>query len=463
MDFKSENITVVLVDDEVLETEAYCFLIKSLGIKNIVCIHDSRRVLEELTLYPNPIVFLDLNMPNKSGEEVLKDLRFEMPHVPVIICTANSEIEIAVRCLKIGAHDYLVKPITLESFSSALRSAVEIANLRNELLYLKGVAVNTQFKNPHFFENIITKDKNMFSIFNYIESIANSREPVLIVGETGTGKELVAKAVHQASLLPGDFVAVDVSGLDDNLFSDTLFGHSRGAYTGAENQRKGLIEKASNGTIFLDEISDLSENSQLKLLRLLQEGTYYPIGSDTLKRSNVRIISAINKNIQSLIPEKGLRKDLFYRLSTHIIKIPPLRERKPDVEILTNYFIEKASLDMKKNTPKLTEDFLTKLQAYDFPGNIRELRTFVYDAVARSYGKYIDATVLCERIELTDKKINSDFKKLNELFGYFPTLKQVVEFTIEEAIQISEGNQSMAAKLLGISKQALSKRLRNNQ
>ncbi len=458
---------VVLVDDELSELEAYSFLLESMGVQNITTIDDSRKVMESLKNIPSPIVFLDLNMPKVSGLEVLQEIKAKQPQIPVIICTASSEIETAVKCLKLGAHDYLVKPINLNTFGSALRTAVEIVSLRNEVLSLKGISFRDPVPKHAAFDDIITQNCLMTEIFNYIEAIAPSGQPILILGETGTGKELLARAIHQISPLSGEFVAVDVSGLDDALFSDTLFGHGKGAYTGANRVRPGLIEQAKEGTIFLDEIGDLPEVSQMKLLRLLQEGVYYPLGSDKPKQCRARIITATNKTLTNTPGEnKNFRKDLYYRLSTHLIKVPPLKERKDDISLLVEQLINEAAASMKRHPPQISKKALQLLENYNFPGNIRELKTYLYDAVARTSTDIIADWIIEERLNISATaspldKIES--KPLEHIFGKIPTLDELVEFAIDQALKQTGNNQSQAARLLGLSKQALNKRVKKRQ
>ena len=225
LDLSFQDPNVVLVDDEVSELEAYKFLLESMGIHKITAISDSREVLTTLENIKSPIVFLDLNMPHISGQEVLKLVKASFPQTPVIVCTANSDIETAVQCLKLGAHDYLVKPISLSTFGSALRTACEINSLRGEVLSLKGISFQKKSPPAPHFENIITQSSSMGAIFHYIQAISESRQPLFILGETGVGKELIAHAVHESCQLPGEFVPIDVSGLDDTLFSDTVLGH----------------------------------------------------------------------------------------------------------------------------------------------------------------------------------------------------------------------------------------------
>ena len=462
-----QNPHVVLVDDERSELEAYSFLLESMGVEKITTIEDSRCVMDTIESIPSPIVFLDLNMPKVSGLEVLQEIKAKRPQVPVIICTANSEIESAVECLKLGAHDYLVKPINLNSFGSALRTALEIDSLRNEVLLLKGISFAESASAHSAFDHIITRNGLMREIFSYIEAIAASGQPVLILGETGTGKELLARAVHHVSGLFGEFVAVDVSGLDDALFSDTLFGHEKGAYTGAGGVRSGLIERAQDGTIFLDEIGDLHEVSQMKLLRLLQEGIYYPLGSDTPKQCKARIVTATNKSLEMLSArESNFRRDLYYRLSTHLIKVPPLRERKEDIAPLIEQLIAEAAINMNKTPPRISKYSLQLLENYDFPGNIRELKTYLCDAVARSSSELIGDRVIEERLSIhlsTNIVEKNEGKSLESVFGKIPTLEALVEFAIDQAMDYTGCNQSQAARLLGISKQALNKRLKKRQ
>ena len=463
---KMKHCQILLVDDEQSELDAYSLLLTSMGIRNVTTLNDSRRVLEALEGMNAPILFLDLNMPNMSGQDVLREMKAKKPQIPVIIITANSEIETAVECLRLGAHDYLVKPIDLKMFSSALRNALEIGLLRNEVMSLKGISFDPgPHANPAF-KPIITQDPVMFGIFQYIESIAGSGLPTLILGETGSGKELIARAIHEVSGLPGEFVAVDISGLDDTLLSDTLFGHLRGAYTGADGSRSGLLEKARGGTIFLDEIGDLSEVSQVKLLRLLQEKIYYPLGSDQPKQCLARVITAANKDLSKLAVQEGrFRMDLYYRLSTHLIRLPPLRDRREDIPLLVDYLVASAAKAMHRAVPEISPEAVALLQRHAFWGNIRELKAYISDAVARCDSGWIEEGLIAERLGeavsiMGSRILATAANPLEGLFGHFPTLEELADYAVDVALCSTQNNQNKAAQLLGVSRQALHKRLK---
>lgn len=314
------------------------------------------------------------------------------------------------------------------------------------------------------FEAIVTQDRKMLNIFSYIEAIAPTSQPVLITGETGTGKELIARALHTVSRCSGDFISVNVAGLDDMMFSDTLFGHSRGAYTGADRNRKGLIETAADGTLFLDEIGELNMVSQVKLLRLLQEHEYYSLGSDKKMRSSARILVATNTRLEAMMACGTFRADLYYRLCSHHIHLPSLNERRNDIPLLVEYFAAKAARELGRSLPKIPDDMLDLLLLRNFPGNVRELKGLVINAVAVSN----KGTISFPRsnsprpASLPTHQSTAEYNALPRPAGRMPTLIEAEEYLIKEALKASNGNQRAAALLLGISRQALNKRLKRD-
>jgi len=405
-------------------------------------------------------------MPHISGYDLLPQIIKDFPDTPVIIITAANEVETAVQCMKQGALDYLVKPIESDSLINAVNRAIKFHEINSENIRLKKYILSDKLANPEAFSEIITESKAMHGIFKYVEAIAETSLPVLITGETGVGKESIANVIHRLSSRKGKFVVVNVAGLDDNLFSDTLFGHQKGSFTGATSDRKGVIESAAAGTLFLDEIGDLSIPSQVKLLRLLQDGKYYPLGSDTQKSTDARFIFATNINLEEAIAKGDFRKDLYYRLRSHLICIPPLRERREDIPRLFSCFLNEAARSLNKKEPVVPPELITLLSTYSFPGNIRELQTMIFDALARHQRGVLSVRSFRDIIGSNslplenESLMESEGASLLKLFnGRFPRLKEVEDFLISEALKISENNQGIAASMLGLTRNALNKRL----
>lgn len=456
-DIVNPRLPIVIVDDEeeVLASESNILLAH--GFTNVLTIQDPRSVMEVLAERGADLVLLDLSMPEMSGKEVLSRVRDQYPDLPVIIVTGDAEITSAVDCMRMGAVDYMVKAIEQNRLISGVERALEIRELKRTFGNLRDRILDQTLQRPEAFSSIVTKDRRMHAMFLFIESIARTRETVFVSGETGVGKELVAEAIHLASERTDPFVRVNSAGLDDQMFSDSLFGHRRGAFTGAMDARKGLVTIAGSGTVFLDEIGDLSMSSQVKLLQLLERREYYPLGADLPRRTEARFVVATHRDLRTMTESGEFRKDLYYRLSTHSVQIPPLRERAGDLDLLVPYLLDKACKDLGREPLQPTKEILALLRNYDFPGNVRELRSLVYDAVARHAG---DSLSIDTFVEATGQSRPTDEGRGAIRFEErLPTIREAINQLIDESLERASGNQSAAAASLGITPQALSRRL----
>ncbi|MBF0461816.1 MAG: sigma-54-dependent Fis family transcriptional regulator [Magnetococcales bacterium] len=474
-----EYVPVMLVDDEEEVLFSSSYLLESYGIAPAVAFSDPRQVLPWLEQHSVGVILLDLIMPYLPGQELLAQITALRPEIPIVVVTASQDANWAVSCMKMGAFDYLIKPVEENRFISSVRRALENHALRDQVSSLRHVLFSKQLRDPDCFSPILTKNRRMLTIFQYLEAVAGSTEPLLITGETGVGKELVAHAAHQASGRPGKMVTINVAGLDDVMFSDTLFGHVRGAYTGAANERPGLIVQAKEGTLFLDEIGDLPPSIQVKLLRLVQDGQYYPLGSDTPKLSQARIVAATNREMRLETNNGHFRLDLFFRLSSHLVEIPPLRDRLEDLPILVDHFVKKAAESMRRPVPRVPPEIFPLLSAYHFPGNVRELRALIYDAVAnhaagsvlpldrfRSAVRAFTKTQRGVGTPETEQQTQHASQKTSDLLiapGRLPSLREANQWLVEEAMRQTDGNQGSAAALLGITRQSLNRRLLTTQ
>ena len=376
-----------------------------------------------------------------------------------------NQIESAVNCIKLGAFDYFVKTVEEDRLVSGVLRAIRVLELERQNREMSSRMLSGELRHPAAFAGIVTTDRAMHAIFSYIEAVALSAEPLLILGESGVGKELIAKAAHTLSGCRGQLVSVNVAGLDDVVFADTLFGHVRGAFTGADQPRRGMIEEASDGTLFLDEIGDLSIASQVKLLRLLQEGEYFPLGSDRPKRLKARVVVATHQNLALRQENGSFRRDLYYRLCTHLVQVPPLRERKGDLPPLLDHFLEEAARALGKKKPTPPRELPQLLATYAFPGNVRELKALVYNAVSVHRDRVLSMDTFLKTIISPDMKqsapaVSQAEKNLYAGLERLPTFGEAAELLVEEAMSRANGNQTIAARLLGISQPALSKRLK---
>jgi len=455
---------VLLVDDEPPWLRSLSMTLEGPGgISNLTQLSDSRQVLPLLAEKNIGLVLLDLTMPHLSGEELLAQIAEEHPGVAVVVLSGLNQVETAVRCMRLGAFDYLVKTDEEERIVDAVRRAIRMQELQQENKEMRRRFLNDRLECPQAFAGIVTQNKAMRSIFQYIEAVAKSTQPILITGESGVGKELVARAVHRLSRSDGPLVPVNVAGLEDGVFTDTLFGHRKGAFTGADQHRSGMVEQAADGTLFLDEIGDLSLSCQVKLLRLLQEGEYYPLGSDIAKQLKARIVVATHQDLSHKRDAGGFRKDLFYRLRAHHVHIPPLRERKDDLPLLLDHFLEEAARDFGKKVPSYPKELPVLLSTYSFPGNLRELRSMVFDAMSVHSSCMLSMASFLSAMEVQGEGAAPCSTRSEQniflAFDELPTLGDATEQLIGEALRRADQNQTIASRLLGISQPALCKRL----
>ena len=457
----AELAKILIVEDEPFLRLTLGDHLRDRGFE-IIEAENGQQGLELFRLHSPDLVTLDLRMSPVSGQEVLEAIRDIDRNIPVIIISGHGQMHDAVLALRAGAFDYLQKPIIdMAILDHSINRALEHSSLRRCNANLSSSFLADTVQHPQNFAHIITANQKMYDIFRYCEAIAKSSESVLITGETGVGKELLAKALHNASGRSGPFVAINVAGLDDHAFSDTLFGHVRGAFTGADRLREGAMEKAAGGTLFLDEVGDLSQQAQLRLLRVLQEREYLPLGSDVFRPLKARILTATNKSVQELRSGDSFRKDFFYRVAVHTITIPPLRERKEDIALLLQHFLTEVCNALSLAVPTYSRKLLVQLKGYGFPGNVRELKALVQDALGRSQGGAlgIDAfPVVMHGCDSVQVQGHNPFEGLPEL----PSIRAATDGLIHEALARSGGVQKKAAAMLGISPQALCERLKKS-
>jgi len=453
----SNHPVILLIEDDPIALRVMTAILRN-GYQ-VVPLADPRQLSQTLASHEIDVVLLDLNLPHVSGESLLPMLAHDHPELPVIVVTGTGDATTAVRLVKQGAFDYLVKPVDPKALQAAVSRAVQFRTANQEMG--DETTLRESLEQPEIFARFATASRTMFRIFQYVEAVGQSVNPVLITGETGTGKELIAHAIHASSKRKGEFVACNIGGLDDALFSDTLFGHKKGSFTGATGDRGGLVERAGGGTLFLDEVGDLPIASQVKLLRLLQEGEYMPVGSDEIERSDIRVIAATSLDLEARITDGRFRRDLYYRLCGHRIHLPPLRERPEDIPVLLAHFAELSAKALSLGSVKIPPAALDLTSTYPFPGNVRELQALVHDAVSRSRL----GTVSME-----------PFRRLNAQTGTaglpppmlsfparLPTIEEAVDQLVNEALRRTSSNQAAAARLLNITRQAMSQRLKNRK
>ncbi len=399
------------------------------------------------------IVLTDFNMPGWNGLLVLQKIKELNPEIDIVVMTAFGTIESAVNLMKNGAFDYLTKPIDLDELENILGKIKE-----RKLLIGENKLLRAQLQDKFRFEQIISQSNLMETVLNTAGRVANSRATVLVRGESGTGKELIAKAIHFASPRKDKpFITVNVASLSENLLESELFGHEKGSFTGAINQRIGRFEEANGGTIFIDEVGDIPLSVQVKLLRVIQFGDVQKIGSSNLIHTDVRIIAATHRNLEEMIKNSEFREDLFYRLNVVEIALPSLRQRKEDVPVLADHFIKKYAKENQKEIKGISREALDQLLKYNFPGNVRELENIIERAVVMTRNEFIATEDLPTLTQI--KEIDKKLDPYNFDDNYEEKIKSFERTMIQEALNRTNGNKSAAARILGISERHLRSRL----
>ena len=436
------NLSVIVIDDDKSQREVLSGFIQDLGCKVQAC-DSGTSCIEYINNNYVDLVITDFRMPELNGLQVLKKVKEINKDIAVIMITAYGSIEDSVNVMKAGAWDYFTKPVELEELQAKLEQLENHKTIVEENQVLK-----EQLKESVSTPQIIFKSHEMEDALNMVARVSNSEAAILILGESGTGKELITKTIHDASeRRDKPFVAVNCAAIPENLFESELFGHEKGSFTGAHEQRKGKIEIAQGGTLFLDEVGDIPLSFQVKLLRVLQEKTFQRVGSNRDLHADIRIISATNKNLEKSIEEATFRADLFFRLNVIPITLPALRERKDDIKPLVDHFIQKHSKINNRDISSISTEGYDLLMRYDYPGNVRELENIIERAVILARSNIISVNEL----PIKQNKLTENVYK-----GTLP--QQVEQFEknlIKKALRENNNIQTAAAKKLGISEATL--------
>jgi DNA-binding NtrC family response regulator len=447
--------SIIVVDDERDFLESVRRGLISYGFKNVLIEEDPRKVaplFEKGEFFD--VALIDINMPDISGIELLEMLKNISPSTECIMVTAIDEAKVAVSCLRKGAYDYLVKPFSREDLVSSINRALERKKLVDILDLGKRKSL-PKLKNAEAFKPIVTRSRKILRILKEAELHAQSDVPILITGESGTGKELLAKAIHAASpRAKFPFTPINMASLSSNMFDAEFFGHVKGAYTGADKDRMGYLEHTDRGTLFLDEIGALPVELQGKLLRALQDGEYMKLGTSAARKTDVRFIAATNSDLETLLAKKIFRRDLYYRLRGGWVHLPPLKERKDDIPLLTRRFLEEFGAIAEVNG--IEEDAMLLLMNYDYPGNIRELRSVIQSAVNIARGKPISTNSL--PAFLRNRKPQPTVQRQAGAEQILPLKEMEKDYILKVYNQLGR-NKSKAANLLGIGLNTLRRKL----
>lgn len=440
---------ILVVEDEPLEAD---FLKEALDRMNL-CVElaaDGNEAFEKIKANTYDIVLTDIKMPGLSGMEVLKATKQHQPDSAVVLMTAFGTVNNAVEAMKIGASDYICKPFTLEELELVIQKV-----LQHKKLLLENRILKVELASKFGYHNLVGKTPQMQKIFEQIDIVSQSKSTVLIDGETGTGKELVARAVHLAgSRREGPFIKINCAALPEGLVESELFGHEKGAFTGAIRKSIGRFELADGGTLLLDEISEITPSLQGKILRVLQEKEFEPVGSEMTVQVDVRIIATTNKNLQEETQKGRFREDLFYRLNVIPIHIPPLRNRKDDIPLLSEHFLHKYNQENNKNVESISAEVFDLFYRYHWPGNVRELENYMERGVVTTKKKSLSVEDFPDELRYASE--NADFSAMKSGFSLNQAEKALILKTLEECV----GNRTKAAELLGITTRTLRNKLR---
>jgi two-component system, NtrC family, response regulator HydG len=452
------GLEVLIVDDDPAHRVMLKKLLGGWGYQ-VACADDGGVAVSEVSKRSFDLILMDIRMTKVSGIEALEQIKKISPAIPVIIMTAYASVETAVNALKKGAYDYLTKPLDFDELQIVMKRATEHSLLKKENEYLKerlGEKFNRQ--------NIIGQSASMVKLLEIVEQVAPTQATVLITGESGTGKEVIANAIHiNSNRKEAPFVKINCAALTETLLESELFGHEKGAFTGADRKREGKFLQADRGSIFLDEVSEMSPAMQVKLLRVLQERELTRVGGSEVLKVDVRVIAASNKDLKKEIQQGRFREDLFYRLNVVALNVPSLRERKEDIPLLAQHFLLDFAEKNSKNVKNFTPQALEKLVLYPWPGNVRELMNAIERAVVLSRNPYLDESELT-LLMADDGDQNAAVASVtaaNQPTGVSVNLplEEVEKRSILEALAACGGNKSEAARRLGITRKTLRKKL----
>ena len=442
--------TVLLASADSAELERARGLLANSGFRRVRTAEDTETARKELIDHPADVLVVSASL------DLLPWLHNHASETTPIVFARRDALELALQRMREGAHDVVISGTEDERLVPAVQRALQHGRSRDEHPALRKALAEQELRNPSAFAAFITRSAAMRRIFVYLESVAPTRDPVLITGETGVGKELVARGVHAASGRRGSFVAVNLGGLDDHTIADTFFGHVRGAFTGADSVRHGLLEKAADGTLLLDEFAELSPESQVKLLRLIDTGEYIPLGSDTVRRHDSRLILATNVDLEKQVRRGAFRQDLFYRISQHWVDVPPLRERREDIEPIVRSLMEAHARRLEREPIPVTPELLSALSKRRLEGNVRELEHLVVTAIINGEWRLPAEGFHAE----SEEGCEDPFAYSHTVaFGAeLPTPKTVIEELLREADRRYPNNRTRAAAAIGLTPQAFANR-----